>query len=77
VLCYECEFDGAIAEYREVVRLDPDNSHTHYHLGLALEANGDWDGAIAEYLLGDQKIFGPLGVTRLWTPRPARLWAGW
>ena len=31
----------------------------------------------ATRLLADREIFGPLGVTRLWTPRPARLWAGW
>ena len=31
----------------------------------------------ATRLLADQEILGPLGVTRLWTSRVARLWAGW
>ena len=42
------DMDGAIAEYREALRLNPNNDMAHYNLGLALEHKGDWDGAMAE-----------------------------
>jgi len=41
--------DGAIAEYREALRLNPDYALAHYNLGLALRYKGDLDGAIAEF----------------------------
>jgi Flp pilus assembly protein TadD len=41
--------NGTIAEYREAVRLDPDNDVMHDMLGMALEEKGDQDGSIAEY----------------------------
>jgi tetratricopeptide (TPR) repeat protein len=40
---------GAIAEYREAIRLDPKYSTAHNNLGNALLAKGDLDGAIAAY----------------------------
>ena len=43
------DWDGAIAEYREALRLNPDNDIAHANLGAALGNKGDWDGAIAEY----------------------------
>ena len=43
------DFDGAIAEYREAIRLKPDLADAHGLLGLAQEQKGDLDGAIAEY----------------------------
>ncbi len=43
------DLDGAIAEYREAIRLDPEYALLHITLGLALEEKGDLDGAIAEY----------------------------
>jgi len=39
---------GAVAEFREVLRLDPNYAGAHFGLGLALEGQGDLDGAIAE-----------------------------
>ena len=42
------DLDGAIAEFREALRLKPDTV-AHCNLGLALYGKGDFDGAIAEY----------------------------
>lgn len=41
--------DGAIAEFREALRLNPNDGKAHYYLGFALNSKGDLDGAIAEY----------------------------
>jgi tetratricopeptide (TPR) repeat protein len=41
--------DGAIAEYREAIRLDPKYAHPRNGLGWALYGKGDMDGAIREY----------------------------
>src|SRR5579859_5038205 len=43
------DHDGAIAEYREAIRLRPDYAEAHYNLGIALSGKGDLDGAIGEY----------------------------
>src|SRR5713226_8898827 len=43
------DWDGAIAEYREALRLKPNNDSAHADLGGALLGKGDFDGAIAEY----------------------------
>ena len=43
------DLDGAIAEYREALRLNPNDDEAHFNLGVALGKKGDWDGAIAEY----------------------------
>jgi tetratricopeptide (TPR) repeat protein len=40
--------DAAIAEYREGLRLNPENDSAHYNLGIALGAKGNLEGAIAE-----------------------------
>jgi tetratricopeptide (TPR) repeat protein len=40
--------DGAIAEYREAIRLRPDYAVAHLELGHALVGKDDLDGAIAE-----------------------------
>jgi tetratricopeptide (TPR) repeat protein len=45
----EGDSDGAIAEQREAVRLNPNNDMAHNNLGAALENKGDLDGGIAEY----------------------------
>jgi Flp pilus assembly protein TadD len=41
--------DGAIAEYREALRLNSSNPLAHYDLGVALEKKGDLAGALQEY----------------------------
>jgi Flp pilus assembly protein TadD len=41
--------DGAIAEYREALRLNPGNHLAHYNLGVALEKKGDRQAALQEY----------------------------
>jgi tetratricopeptide (TPR) repeat protein len=43
------DLDGAIAAYREAVRIDPDFAVAHSNLGVALGAAGDPDGAIAAH----------------------------
>jgi len=40
--------NGAIAEYREALRLKPTDADTHYFLGIALERNDDAQGALNE-----------------------------
>jgi len=40
---------GAIAHYREAVRLKPDYFEAHNNLGIALANTGHWPEAIAEY----------------------------
>ena len=43
------DWDGAIAEYHEALRLNPNNSLGALYLGLALGTEGDLDGEITEY----------------------------
>jgi len=43
------DLDGAIAAYREVLRIDPRSAFAHNNLGNSLRDKGDLDGAIAEY----------------------------
>jgi len=43
------DWNGAIGEYREVIRLNPDNGVAHSALGWALESNKDWEAAIVAY----------------------------
>jgi Flp pilus assembly protein TadD len=43
------DLEGAIAEYRIVIRLQPDDFSAHLGLGLALATKGDLEGAIAEF----------------------------
>jgi Flp pilus assembly protein TadD len=43
------DLDGAIAEYRTALRLNPNNVSAHNRLGNALQDKGELDGAIAEY----------------------------
>jgi formylglycine-generating enzyme required for sulfatase activity/serine/threonine protein kinase/Flp pilus assembly protein TadD len=45
----KADLNGAIAEYREAIRLKPDVADAHGLRGLELEQEGDFDGAIAEY----------------------------
>jgi tetratricopeptide (TPR) repeat protein len=43
------DLDGAIAEYREAIRLDAQSASVPYNLGSALLAKGDLGGAIAAF----------------------------
>ncbi len=43
------DFDGAIAEYRAAISLDPDYVHTYNNFGVALEMNRDLEEAITAY----------------------------
>jgi tetratricopeptide (TPR) repeat protein len=43
------EMDGAIAQYRKALALDPDSELAHNNLGLALARRGRAEAAIAEY----------------------------
>ena len=43
------DLDGAVAERRIAVRLEPDDAEAHRDLGLTLHIKDDVDGAIAEY----------------------------
>jgi TonB family protein len=42
------DLDGAIKEYREALRLNPNYWLAHYDLGVALGNKGDWNGQVAE-----------------------------
>lgn len=43
------DLKGAIAEYREAVRLNPQFSYAHYNLGSALLVHGDQAEAAKEF----------------------------
>jgi len=43
------DYKGAINEYREALKINPDLLVARNNLGEALRTNGDYDGAIAEY----------------------------
>jgi tetratricopeptide (TPR) repeat protein len=47
------DIDGALANYREAVRMDPRDSYLHLSLADCLELEKhDYDGAVAEFLAG-------------------------
>lgn len=43
------DFDGAIAAFREAIRIDPKNSHSYCTLGDTYRRKGDYENAIAEF----------------------------
>jgi Flp pilus assembly protein TadD len=43
------DWNGAVAEFQEAIRLYPYDAMTHSNLALALQKKGDRDGAIAQY----------------------------
>jgi tetratricopeptide (TPR) repeat protein/serine/threonine protein kinase len=43
------DYDGAIAEFKEALRLKPDFADSHYNLGVALDNSGQLDQAITEF----------------------------
>jgi tetratricopeptide (TPR) repeat protein len=49
-LCdHKHDYDGAIAEYRKAITLDPTWAPPHYGLGIVRRAKGDLEGAIVEF----------------------------
>ena len=71
-LASEGDWGGAIGEYRQALRLNPNNENAHLGLGAALGKKGDSDGEIAEYREAirlrpdDAKAHHQLGLA-LWT----------
>jgi tetratricopeptide (TPR) repeat protein len=49
VLAHKKDWNRAIAEYHEGLRLNPNNEFGHFFLGNALEKKGDWREALEEY----------------------------
>jgi Flp pilus assembly protein TadD len=49
VLARQENFDAAIPEFQEVLRLTPDDPDAHHELGVALESKGELESAIAEF----------------------------
>ncbi len=45
----EGDTKDAVSEFRESIRLDPNNPRPHYNFGLALEKEGDRSGAKVEF----------------------------
>lgn len=43
------DLQGAIAEYRAALRLNPSHASAHYNLGVVLQSKRDLEGAVAEY----------------------------
>jgi len=43
------DLDGAIAEFKETLRLDPKYAIAHNNMGWVLQQKGDLDGAIVEF----------------------------
>lgn len=43
------DLEGAIAQYRQALVINPDYARAHYNLGSALEATGNSESAIPEY----------------------------
>ena len=48
-LTWKDDWDGAIREEREALRLDPNAASAHFGLGLGLEHKGDLRGALDQY----------------------------
>ena len=48
-LRWKSDWDGALKEYHEVFRLDPNNANDHDGAGETLENKGDLQGALEEY----------------------------
>jgi len=44
------EYDRAIAEFNEALRLDPKNAGAYFQRGYALQSKGDYARAIADYI---------------------------
>jgi len=43
------DYAGAVAAYKEVLAIEPDNATAQMRIGMALNASGDFDGAIAAF----------------------------
>jgi Flp pilus assembly protein TadD len=62
------DLDGAIAEYREAIRVKPGLAEAYNNLGKALQLKGERDAALEEYRKAcelDPKTFTPADCERL------------
>jgi tetratricopeptide (TPR) repeat protein len=59
------ETDAAIAEYRESIRLDPNNAETHYNLGISLAKKRDGPGVLSE-LRASEKLDPDWPIPHIW-----------
>jgi tetratricopeptide (TPR) repeat protein len=50
------KLDKVAAEYREAIRLNPDDAVASFNLGGLLQAQGDFAGALAQYLKGSGEL---------------------
>jgi tetratricopeptide (TPR) repeat protein/transglutaminase-like putative cysteine protease len=67
------DLDGAIAQYRKALELEPESFRAHRWLGSALYNQQDYDGAVAEYRQAlrlrpeDAEVHHDLGDALAWT----------
>ena len=54
--------DEAVASYRTVVSLSPDNGVAHYQMGVAMLLRGDANGALAEFQQEPVEVFRMIGL---------------
>jgi len=48
-MAWKGDWDGAIKEYGEALRINPEYAAAHYGLGVALERKGNREDALKEY----------------------------
>lgn len=61
------DVDGAIAEFRTAIRLNPNDANAHFGLGLGLEMKGQLNEALDEYrsaMTLDPKLLDGMAKTR-------------
>ncbi len=49
LLFYQKDLDGAVAQFRAALQLEPDNFRAHQTLGDVFSSKKDYDGALSEY----------------------------
>ena len=67
---YARRFDESVAQLRKTLEIDPTSFYAHDNLGIALQANGDLSGAIAEYEKAKQLSDNP-AVATFWAQAKA------
>ncbi len=59
------ETDGAIAEYKESIRIEPNDAEAHYNLGISLAKKHDGQGALSE-LRASEKLDPDWPIPHIW-----------